>query len=155
LQHAAQLDRATIRSRLLWGEEGYEMMRSILWPSNSARGCVCETVVLLRVEHEATAVWRDEYRRAIAYLDEQEARAQQLAGDYLDQVVDSARKQWPGVPIHTNVQFGVPAARIAEVATTTGAALVSWPPTAAPAYGAPSWAASPVRSSSAVARHWS
>ena len=81
-------------------------------------------LVLLRVEHEPTEVWRDEYGRPIAYLDEQKARAQQLAGDYLDQVVDSARKQWPGVPIHTNVQFGVPAVRIAEVATTTGAALV-------------------------------
>jgi len=104
--------------------DGSTFAESAIEPAAALAEDLSAELVLLRVEHEATEVWRDEYGRAIAYLDEQEARARQLASDYLDQVVDSARKQWPGVPIHTIVQFGVPAARIAEVATTTGAALV-------------------------------
>jgi nucleotide-binding universal stress UspA family protein len=47
-----------------------------------------------------------------------------VAGEYIDVLAGTVSKRWPGVAIHTSVQFGAPAARIAETANKVGAALV-------------------------------
>jgi nucleotide-binding universal stress UspA family protein len=104
--------------------DGSALAESAIEPAAAFADDLGAELVLLRVEHLATDVLRDEYGRTIAYLDELDDRAEQLARDYLDQVAVEARKRWPGVPIHTNVRFGAPAACITEAATAAGAALV-------------------------------
>ena len=114
----------TDQPTLLVPLDGSTFAESALEPAAGLAEDLGAELVLVRVEHASTGVLRDEYGRTIAYLDELEDRTEQLAGDYLGQLASGARRRWPGVPIHTKVQFGIPAASIAEAATTTGAALV-------------------------------
>lgn len=81
-------------------------------------------LVLLRVQQAATELLHDEFGRTIAYLDELDDRSTTVAAEYLEGLVGRLTKRWPDVSIHTDVQFGEPAACIAEAASTTGAALV-------------------------------
>ena len=110
--------------KILLPLDGSALAESAIDPAAKLAEDLGGELVLLRVEHYAKDVLRDQYGRTVAYLDELEDRTQQDAEDYLAEVADGVRARWPGVPIQTDVQFGVPAACIAQAATTTGAALV-------------------------------
>jgi nucleotide-binding universal stress UspA family protein len=121
-----------IRRELLLAEQpkflvpldGSPFAESALEPAAALAEDVGAELLLLRVEHYATEVVRDEYGRTIAYLDELENTAAQVAGEYVDVLAGTVSTRWPGVAIHTSVQFGAPAACIAETANKVGAALV-------------------------------
>ncbi|HLZ26827.1 MAG TPA: universal stress protein [Chloroflexota bacterium] len=114
----------TQRPTLLVPLDGSAFAESALWPACRLADDLGGELVLLRVEARATDVLRDEFGRTIAYLDQQDKQARELAADYLNRAANGVRTQWPGLPVHTDTRLGTPAACIAEAAISTQAAMV-------------------------------
>lgn len=112
------------RPTLLVPLDGSRFAESALQPACRLAHDLGGELVLLRVEARATDVLRDDSGRTVAYVDQQDERARQVASDDLNRLASAVRLQWPGVPVHTETRLGAPASGIAEAATSTNSALV-------------------------------
>ena len=81
-------------------------------------------LVLLRVEPGPPGVLRADDGTVLAYVDQLEETERLEGLDYLEQVKHHVQASAPAVDVRLLVRFGPPAARIAEAAAATRAALV-------------------------------
>jgi nucleotide-binding universal stress UspA family protein len=114
----------TERPTLLVPLDGSALAELALQPACDLADNLGGELILLRVDARATDVLRDEFGRTIESVDQQEDRARELAGDYLNRAASAVRTQWPSLPVHTETGLGAPAAGIVDAATRANAAIV-------------------------------
>ena len=81
--------------KILLPLDGSTLAASAIDPAAKLAEDLGAELVLLRVEHYAKDLLRDQNGRTVAYLDELEDRTQQDAEDYLAEVAGGLRARWP------------------------------------------------------------
>jgi len=99
------------RARIIVPLDGSGLAEAAIAPAVSMLGSAGE-LTLVTVVTPPDHVQRDDYGRAVAYLDQQEESLKREARDYLHTVVQRLQQEHPALQVSTDVRFGESAASI-------------------------------------------